>query len=135
MRRYFANLDSVPTHAALSQVLDREQLDKWAVLDSIRVQLRVLPDGFEKPQQYVMPETRWEFVDHSINIKPGDFGVLIPGEHTEFAFQRVGNFAANNSALFEYQSRHWVFDREGVNFEVVCERPETYVMNFPWLWH
>lgn len=41
MRRFFAKLDSVPTHAMLSDVLNREQFDKWVVLDCLRIQLRI----------------------------------------------------------------------------------------------
>lgn len=97
MRRYFTNLDSVPTHAALSQVLDREQLDKWAVLDSLRLQLLISPNGVHKPQQYVMPETRRAYADYSMHIEPGDFGVLEPGETQDHAFRRMGNSAERDT--------------------------------------
>lgn len=130
MRHYFATLDYLPIHATLAEVLDGEQLEKWAVSNCIRLQIRSLPNGYEKPQQYIMPETRWANADYSIDIKPGDFGVLIPGESNEYAFRRVGNSAANNSALFEYQSEHLLFDRNYVLFEVVCEQPKTYVIDF-----
>lgn len=130
MRRYFANLDGIPTHAALTEVLDGEQLDKWVVLESLRAQLRSTPDGYEKPQQYFMPETRWAMADYSVDIEPGDFGVLVPGEEEENAFRRVGNSVANSSALLEYQSWNFLCDRDSVEFKVVCEQPITYVIDF-----
>jgi len=126
MRRYFAELSNVPSHATLAEVLDGVQLEKWAALDSIWTQIRVLPNGFEKPQQYVMRETRFAYADYSIDIEPGDFGVLVPGESQEYAFRRIGNSAANNSALFEYQSWQWLDDRNYVDFEVVCEQPKAW---------
>jgi len=126
MRRYFASLDSVPTRATLAEVLDGEQLETWEALSYIRKQIKNLPNEYEKPQQYVMPETRAAYIDYSIDIKPGDFGVLNPGETDEYAFRRIVNSAANNSALFEYQSEHWSYDRDYVDFEVVCEQPKTW---------
>lgn len=127
MQRYFAELDSSPPHATLTEVLDCGQLDKWAALDSIRSQLRTSPNGLEKPQQYVMPETRCAYVDYSVNIKPGDFGMLISGEDQEYAFRRVGNSAESISALIDYQSKHLLMDRNDADFEAVYEQPQTYV--------
>lgn len=66
------------------------------MLDSLKRYLRMTP------QQYVMPETRWAWVDYSVDIEPGDFGVLVPGKEDEFAFRRVNDSMANKSALFKY---------------------------------
>lgn len=130
MQRYFANLDSSPTYTTLAEVLDGELLDKWAVLDSLQRQLRITPDGYEKTQQYVTPETRWVWADYSVDIEPGDFGVLVSGREEEFAFRRVKDSMANKSALLEYQSGHWMYDRDYVLFDIVCEQPETYDIDF-----
>lgn len=99
-------------------------------LDSLRSQLRILPTGFEKPQHFDMRETRWAWADYSIDIEPGDFGVFVPGEKEELAFRRVDNSAANKSALFEYQSWNGLYARNYAEFDVVCEHPKTYVIDF-----
>lgn len=130
MRRFFAKLDSVPTHAMLSDVLNREQFDKWVVLDSLRLQLRISPNGVHKPQQYLMPETRRAYADYSVHIEPGDFGVLEPGETQDYAFRRMGNSAERDTALFKYRTRNRLYDRDFIDFQMVCEEPETYVIDF-----
>lgn len=125
MRKYLRTLDSVPAHSALTTGLNEEHLDKWSSLNSITEQLHFSPKGIEKPQQYVMPETRWALIDYSVDIKPGDFGILVPGQEHEYAFQTLGNSVASNSVLFSHQSWYRFYDRDVVDFEVVCDHPMT----------
>lgn len=66
-----------------------------------------------------MPETRWAWVDYYVDIEPGEFGVLVPGKEEEFAFRLVNDSTANKSALLEYQSGHWMYDRDYVIFDIV----------------
>lgn len=111
-------------------MLDREQLDKWVVLDSIGTGLRITPNGFEKPQQYAMPETRRAYTDYSDNIEPGDFGVIVPGRSQDYAFRRLGNSKEKGSTLFEYQEWHQLYGRDNVTFAKVCGHPKTYVIDY-----
>lgn len=125
MRRYLGALDSVPTHAALATALNGEYLNKWSSLESITEQLHFTPKGIEKPRQYVMPESRWALIDYSVDIKPGDFGVLVPGHEHEYAFRRLDNPITNNSILFSYQTWYRFYDRDVLDFDVVCDHPMT----------
>lgn len=134
MRGYFAGLDSVlPT--SFAEVLDTEPLTKWSLLYSIRTHVRFMPDGAEKPKQYLMPESRWAWVDCLEDVKPGYYGLLEPGKIREYAFRRVGGPAASNSSLFAYESSHRMYDRDEVDFEMVCEKPITYVLPFSSMLH
>lgn len=116
-------MDSVPTHGISAEILDIEQLEKWSILYSVREQLRSLPNGVEKPSQYIIPDTRWAYIDYSVDVKPGIFGHLVPGKEWEYNFQPVGKTAMVNSDLFSYSTEHWVNDRDDATFEVVNEKP------------
>lgn len=125
MGRFFANLDNASQHSSRVQVLDEEQIEKWSLVFSAREQLRFSTNGVEKPQQYVMPRSRQAYVDYSLEIKPGSFGLLVPGEEWDYAFQTVGNPVTDDNFLFSSQSIHGLDGRDKVEYEIVSDRPKT----------
>lgn len=117
-------MDRAKTWASVANDLNAEQLDKWSLVTDIMAQIQVLPDRVEKLQELVMPETRRVYADYSLDVKPGDFGVLGPGKW-EYAFQRV---ASSSSALFSYETDHYLSDSKAAFFDFVQTEPMTYVL-------
>ena len=122
------DLDCAQTHRSSANTISKAELEKWELLDAIRsTQLRVHRDGVMQLNEFMIPETRYAYVDYCPDIKPGMFGKLVPGRYQDLAFIPLGDPGQNNSALFSYQSDSCLEDRDYVGHEVVREGPRVYV--------
>ena len=120
-------LDCAQTHRSSANTISKVELEKWELLDAIgSAQLRVHRDGVMQLNEFMIPETRYAYVDYCPDIKPGMFGKLVPGRYEDLAFVPLGDPGQNNSALFSYQSDSWLMDRDFVFYEVVGEDPRVY---------
>ena len=121
------DLDCAQTHRSSANTISKAELEKWELLDAIRsTQLRVHRDGVMQLNEFMIPETRYAYVDYCPDIKPGMFGKLVPGRYQDLAFVPLGDPGQNNSALFSYQSDSCLMDRDYVFYEVVGEDPRVY---------
>ena len=122
------DLDCAQTHRSSANTISKAELEKWELLDAIRSRhLRARRDGVMQLNEFMIPETRYAYVDYCPDIKPGMFGKLVPGRYEDLAFVPLGDPGQNNSALFSYQSDSWLEDRDYVEHEVVREDPRVYV--------
>ena len=121
------DMDCAQTHRSSANTISNVELEKWELLDAIRsTQLRVHRDGVMQLNEFMIPETRYAYLDYCPDIKPGMFGKLVPGRYQDLAFVPLGDPGQNNSALFSYQSNSWLVDRDDVEHEVVGEDPRVY---------
>ena len=121
------DMDCAQTHRSSANTISKAELEKWELLDAIGSRhLRVHRDGVMQLNEFMIPETRYAYVDYCPDIKPGMFGKLVPGRYQDLAFVPLGDPGQNNSALFSYQSDSWLMDRYDVDYEVVGEDPRVY---------
>ena len=121
------DLDCAQTHRSSANTISKAELEKWELLDAITSRdLRVHRDGVMQLNEFTIPETRNATVDYCPDIKPGMFGKLVPGRYHDLAIVPLGGPLQNNSALFSYQSKSWLTDRDYVDYEEVGEDPRVY---------
>ena len=121
------DMDCAQIHHSSANTISNVELEKWELLDAIGNRyLRVRRDGIMQLNEFTIPETRNAVVDYCPDIKPGMFGKLVPGRYWDLAFVPLGDPGQNNSALFSYQSKSWLTDRDYVDYEEVGEDPRVY---------
>ena len=121
------DLDCAQTHRSSANTISKAELEKWELLRTVSDRhLQVRRDGVMQLNEFMIPETRYAYVDYCPDIKPGMFGELVPGRYQDLAFVPLGDPGQNNSALFSYQSDSWLMDRDDVAYEVVGEDPRVY---------
>ena len=121
------DLDCAQTHRSSANTISKAELEKWELLRTVSDRhLQVRRDGVMQLNEFMIPETRYAYVDYCPDIKPGMFGKLVPGRYQDLAFVPLGDPGQNNSALFSYQSDSCLMDRDYVFYEVVGEDPRVY---------
>ena len=121
------DLNCAQTHRSSANTIGEAELEKWELLRTVSDRhLQVRRDRVMQLNEFMIPETRYAYVDYCPDIKPGMFGKLVPGRYWDLAFVPLGDPGQNNSALFSYQSNSRLMDRDNVYYEVVGEDPRVY---------